>query len=147
MHDFSWADEDWIALIIFKNFADHDWIGFNFFGSGLDSDWKISQFAHLCQVSETITDLDWIGLDQDWSQFCPDQDWIGLQFFSKLAKQDWIGWENLCCFSVIILKISKILVVIRFHRFAKWWYIFCHQVQKLSWDYFAIRTVSSFVHI
>jgi len=28
--------------------------------------------------------------------------------------------ENFCCFNVIILKISKILVVIRFHRFANW---------------------------
>jgi len=25
--------------------------------------------------------------------------------------------------------------------------IFCHQMQKLSWDYFAIRTESTFVHI
>jgi len=24
---------------------------------------------------------DWIGLDQDWSQFWPDQDWIGLRKF------------------------------------------------------------------
>ena len=27
------------------------------------------------------TDQDWVGLDQDWSQFRPDQDWIGLEFF------------------------------------------------------------------
>jgi len=33
----------------------------------------------------------WIGLNQDLSQFWPDQDWIGLHFFSKLAVQDWIG--------------------------------------------------------
>jgi len=32
------VDEDWIGLMIFKNFADQDWIGFNFIGSGLDSD-------------------------------------------------------------------------------------------------------------
>jgi len=25
------------------------------------------------------------GLDQDWSQFWPDQDWIGLQFFLKIG--------------------------------------------------------------
>jgi len=31
------------------------------------------------------------GLDQDWSQFWPDQDWIGLEYFWKLAEQDWIG--------------------------------------------------------
>jgi len=41
------ADQDWIGLMIFKNFADQDWIGYNFIGSGLDSDWKISQSAHL----------------------------------------------------------------------------------------------------
>jgi len=31
------------------------------------------------------------GLDQDWSQFWPDQDWIRLQFFWKLADLDWVG--------------------------------------------------------
>jgi len=30
--------QDWIGLMIFKNFADHDWIGCNFIGPGLDSD-------------------------------------------------------------------------------------------------------------
>jgi len=40
--------QDWIGLMIFKNFVDQDWIGFNFIGSGLDSDRKISQSAHLC---------------------------------------------------------------------------------------------------
>jgi len=49
-HDFTLADQDWIGLMIFKNFVDQDWIGFNFIGSGLDSDWKISQSAHLCMV-------------------------------------------------------------------------------------------------
>ena len=28
-----------------------------------------------------------------------------------------------------------------------WWCIFCHQQEKLCWDYFAIRTASTFVHI
>jgi len=35
------AEQDWIRLMIFKNFAEQDWIGFNFIGSGLDSDSKI----------------------------------------------------------------------------------------------------------
>jgi len=35
---FVWTDQDWIGLMIFKNFADQDWIGFNFMESGLDSD-------------------------------------------------------------------------------------------------------------
>jgi len=51
MHDFAWADQDWIGLMIFKNFANQDWIGFNIIGSGLDSDSKISQFAHLCAIA------------------------------------------------------------------------------------------------
>jgi len=66
------------------------------------------------------TDQDWIGLDQDWSQFLADQDWTGLQFFRKLRIRTGSDSENVCCFNEIILKISKILVVIRFHRFAKW---------------------------
>jgi len=31
-----------------------------------------------------------------------------------MVDQDWIGLRKFCCFNVIILKISKILVVIRF---------------------------------
>jgi len=34
--------------------------------------------------------------------------------------QDWIGLRKFFCFDVIILQISKILVVIRFHRLARW---------------------------
>jgi len=45
----------------------------------------------MTRATEMSTDQDWIGLDQDWSQFWPDQDWIRLQFFSKLADQDRIG--------------------------------------------------------
>ena len=36
MIGFVWTDQDWIGLMIFKNFVDQDWIGFNFCGSGLD---------------------------------------------------------------------------------------------------------------
>jgi len=32
------VDQDWIGLMIFKNFVDHDYIRFNFIRSGLDSD-------------------------------------------------------------------------------------------------------------
>jgi len=38
MCDFTWADQDWIGLMIFKNFADQDWIGFNSIESRLDSE-------------------------------------------------------------------------------------------------------------
>ena len=55
----------------------------------------------------------------DCSQFWPDQDCIGLQFFCKLAHQDWTALRKFLLFNVTILKLSKILVVVRFHRFAK----------------------------
>ena len=38
----------------------------------------------------------------------------------KLADRTGSDWENFRCFNVNILKISQILVVIRFHRFVKW---------------------------
>ena len=38
MHDFTLADQDWIGLVIFKNFADQVWIRLNFIGSRLDLD-------------------------------------------------------------------------------------------------------------
>jgi len=44
---------------------------------------------------EMSMDQVWIGLDQDLSQFWPDQDWIGLQFISKLADMTVSDWENL----------------------------------------------------
>ena len=76
------------------------------------------------------------GLDQNWSQFWPGQDWIGLQFFHYWRIRTGSDRENFCCFNVVILKISKNLVMIRFHRFAKWKCIFYHQMQKPSWGLF-----------
>jgi len=52
IHGFTWADQDWIGLMSFKNFAEQGWIGFNFCGSRLDSDWKISQSTHLWWVTQ-----------------------------------------------------------------------------------------------
>jgi len=57
IHDFTLTDQDWIGLVIFKNFADQDWIGCNFIGSGLDLDWKISQSAHLWYIGLPETDV------------------------------------------------------------------------------------------
>ena len=51
---FSWAYEDWLGLMIFKNFADQNWIGFNFIRSGLDSDWKISQSPHVWYIHDFL---------------------------------------------------------------------------------------------
>jgi len=42
--------------------------------------WRLTECS-----PEMSMDQVWIGLDQDLSQFWPDQDWIGLQFISKLA--------------------------------------------------------------
>jgi len=38
------------------------------------------------------------GLDQDWSQFWPDQDWIGLQIFFNWRIRTGSDWENLWLF-------------------------------------------------
>jgi len=55
-----------------------------------------------------------------FTEMSKEQDWIGLQFL-KVGGSGLDRTEKIfCCFNVIILKISKILVVIRFHRFAKW---------------------------
>jgi len=54
---FTWTDQDWIGLMIFKNFADKGWFGFNFMESDLDSDWKISQSAHLCHMYDWVQDV------------------------------------------------------------------------------------------
>jgi len=87
MYDFTWPDQDWIGLRIFKNFADQDWIGFNFIGSGLDSDWNISLSANLCCTLYRIRVLESIpagyfyffgfGFGLDWITFPvqPDPDY------------------------------------------------------------------------
>jgi len=50
------------------------------------------------QLAEMSTDQVWIGVDQDWNLFWPDQNCIGLQFFWKLAGQDWIGLRKFLLF-------------------------------------------------
>jgi len=50
---------------------------------------------------------DWIGLDQDWSQFWPNQDWIGLHFFFNWRIRTGSDWENFSFIYVIILNIPK----------------------------------------
>jgi len=97
--------------------------------------------------SEMSTGQDWIGLDQDWSQFWRIRIGSDCNCFENWRIRTGSDWENLRCFDVIILNISKILVVIRFCRFAKLQCIFFHQWQKLCWEYFAIRTISTIAHI
>jgi len=148
IHDFTLADQDWIGVMNFNSYSDQNWIGFNFIGSGLDSDWKISQSAHLWsemriqQTAEMSTDQDWIRTEANFDRIKTGSN---CNFFEIWQIRTGSDWENFCCFNEIILKISKILSVIRFHRFAKWQCIFCHQKQKLSWGYFAIRIVPIFI--
>jgi len=61
IHDFTWEDQDWIGLMIFKNFADQDWIGFSFIASG----WTRTEKFH----SPLISARGEHGQDQDWI-FC-----------------------------------------------------------------------------
>jgi len=75
---------------------------------------------------------------QRWARIRSGSDWIKTETnFGRIRAgsdcnsfENWrirtgSDWENFCCFNVIILKISKILVVIRFNWFAKWWCTFC----------------------
>jgi len=50
IRDFSLADQDWIGLVIFKNFVDQDWIRFNF----IREDWTRTKKFH----SPLISDVD-----------------------------------------------------------------------------------------
>ena len=77
--------------------------------------------------------------DQDSSQFWRDQARSDSNFLENWRIRTGSDWEN-CCSNVIIPKITNILVVMRFHVFARWWRVFCHQLQKLCWGYFVIRT-------
>jgi len=70
---------------------------------------KVAQLHRTCHAlqstspPETSTDQDWIKTEANFWRIRTGSD-----------------SESFCCFNVIILKISKILVVIWFHRFAKW---------------------------
>jgi len=75
-----------------------DWWFSKFCGSGLDSDWKISQSAHLWFATEMSTDQDWIGLDQDWSQFWPDRTGSDYNFFEIWQIRTESDWENFLLF-------------------------------------------------
>jgi len=81
----------------------------------------------LIYAPEMSTDQDWIGTEANFGRIRTGSD---CNFFENWRSRTGSDWENFCCFNVIILNISKILVVIRFHRFAKWQCIFCHQMQN-----------------
>jgi len=54
---------------------------------------------------------DWIGLDQDCSQFWPDQELDRTAIFLKIVGSGLDRTEKICCFDVIILTTSSMLVV------------------------------------
>ena len=62
----------------------------------------ICQFSEILQSDPVLIRQNWL---QSWSVFIW-QRWARIRTGSD--------WENFCCFNVIILKISKILVVIHF---------------------------------
>ena len=69
------------------------------------------------EMSTGRTGSDWIRTE---TTFCRIRTGSDCYFFENGRIRTGSDWEIFCCFNVIILKISKILVVIRFHRFAKW---------------------------
>ena len=68
--------------------------------------------------------------DQRWTRIRIGSDWIRTEaYFGRirtgsdcnfLDRKTGSDWENILCFNVIILNVSKILVLIRFYRYAKW---------------------------
>ena len=60
---------------------------------------------------------DWIRTETNFGRIRTGSD---SNFFHNWGIRTGSDWEDVCYFNVIILKISKKLVVIRFHRFAKW---------------------------
>ena len=81
---------------------------------------------------------------QRWARIRTGSDWIRTEtnfgrsrtgsdrnFFGSWRIRTGSDCENFCCFDLIILNLSKIFLVIRFHRFGKWQCIFCHHWQKL----------------
>jgi len=61
-----------------------------------------------------------------WSAQALTQRWARIRtgsdrnFFETWRIRSGSDWENIFCFKVIILNVSKILVVIQFYRFAEW---------------------------
>jgi len=49
-HGFTRVDQDWIGLLIFKNFEDQDWIGFIF----VKQEWTWTENFHSPLISATV---------------------------------------------------------------------------------------------
>ena len=91
------------------------------------------------------------GLDRTGSRLKPISAGSGLDrtafFFQNWKIRTGSDWESFCCLIVIILNVSNILVWSDFTDLPNGSLLFCHQWQKLCWNYFAIRPVSTFVDI
>jgi len=86
------------------------------YSAGLDSKTRILYTTGVHQRWARIrTGSDWIRTEANYDRIRIGSD---CNFFQNWRIRTGSDWENFCCFHVIILKISKILVVIRFHRFA-----------------------------
>jgi len=62
------------------------------------------------------TGSDWIRTEANFGRIMTGSD---CNFFDNWRIRTGSDWENIFCFNVIILNVSKILVVIRYYRFAK----------------------------
>ena len=113
VHHNTLSDSFRILIVWFQPKQDSDRIRISYLKNRIGSDRKNSLSDHLwpspkpckkCESDSKMDDVesrwanpkrtceaemsrgqDCIGLDQDWSQFLPDQDWIGLQFFLKIG--------------------------------------------------------------
>jgi len=70
--------------------------------------------------AEMSTGQDWIELDQTEANFVGNGTGSDYNFFENGWIRTGLNWQIFIILIVIILNISKILVVIRFYRFAKW---------------------------
>ena len=105
------------------------------------------QFEQHSSRDELGSGLDWTG-----SGLKPILAGTGLDRIA-ICFENWrirtgSDWENFCCICVIILKISKILIVIRFYRFAKWECILPWMAKALLGQFCnSNNRLSTFVHI
>jgi len=100
-------------------------------------------FTYLPRWALIRTGSDWIRTEANfgWNRTGSDN-----YFFEIWGTRTGSDWEFFCCFNVIILKISKIWLWFDFTGLLND-SVICHRMQKLCWDYFAIWTVTTFVHI
>jgi len=84
----------------------------------VDEPIKVQYLRAIAQrLARIRTGSDWIRTESNFGRIRTGSD---CNFFENCRIRTGSNWENIFCFNVIIVNISKILVVIRFYRFAKW---------------------------